>query len=77
MKKEEYEKIRADISKQFKNEVYGLKLEINRLNEEIVKLHKDKTDLEKEVRRYKSKLDNLSDSQKTLLGLSTAFSGLM
>lgn len=77
MKKTEYEKIRADISKRYKDEVGQLKLEIIRLNEEIIKLHKDKEVLEGEIRRYKSRLDGISDSQKSLLGLSTAFSNLI
>lgn len=68
----DYERIRADVSKHFKNEIENLKLEIIRLNKENVDLQVENFTLKRDIQEYKNKLENMSDSQKSLFGLTTA-----
>lgn len=68
----DYERIRADISKRFKNEIENLKLEIIRLRNENTDLQVENFTLKKDIQKYKNRLDGISDSQKSLLGLNAA-----
>lgn len=68
----DYERIRADISKHFKNEIENLKLEIIRLNKENVDLQVENFTLKRDIQEYKNQLESISDSQKSLFGLTTA-----
>ena len=68
----DYERIRADISKHFKNEIEKLKLEIIRLNNENVDLQVENFVLKKDIQKYKNQLESISDGQKSLLGLTEA-----
>lgn len=73
----DYERIRADISKHFKNEIENLKLEILRLNKENADLQVENTVLKNDIRKYKNQLENISDSQKSLLGMTAAIKHLI
>lgn len=68
----DYERIRADVSRQFKGEIENLKLEIIRLNKENADLQAENRTLKKDIQKYKNQLENISDSQKSLFGLTTA-----
>lgn len=69
----DYERMRADISKHFKDEIEKLKLEILRLGKENLDLRVENFTLKKDIQEYKNKLDSISDTTKTFLGLTTAF----
>lgn len=71
-----YEKMRADISKHFKNEIEKLKFEIIRLNKENADLQVENFTLKRDIQKYKNKLESISDSQKSLLGLTEAIKRL-
>lgn len=73
----DYERMRANISKHFKNEIEKLKLEIIRLNNENVNLQAENFALKKDIQKYKNKLENISDSQKSLFGLTEAINHLI
>jgi regulator of replication initiation timing len=68
----DYEKIRADVSKHFKNEIENLKLEIIRLKNENTDLQVENAILKNIIQKYKNQLESISDSQKSLLGLTAA-----
>ena len=72
----DYERIRADISKRFKDEIEKMKLEIIRLNNENADLQVKNFVLQREIQKYKSQLESISDSQKSLLGMTTAIKHL-
>lgn len=63
----DYERIRADISKHFKNEIENLKLEIIRLNKENVDLQVENFTLKRDIQEYKNQLESISDSQNHFL----------
>lgn len=67
-----YEKIRADVSKQFKNEMQQLKLEIIKLQNENTDLLVENVTLKNKIREYEIRLNNISDSQRPLLSLTEA-----
>lgn len=73
----DYERIRADVSKRFKNEIEKLKLEIIRLKHENTDLQVENFTLKRDIQKYKNRLESISDSQKTLLGLTTAINHLI
>lgn len=66
----DYERIRADISKQFKNEIQQLKLEIIKLQNENANLVIENVTLQNKIREYKDQLENISDSRKRLFSLT-------
>ena len=66
----DYERIRAGISKHFKNEIEKLKLEIIRLNNENRDLQVENFTLKKDIQKYKNRLDSISDGKKALLGMA-------
>lgn len=66
----DYERMRADISKQFKNEVQQLKLEIIKLQNENTDLLIENVTLKNKIREYEIQLNNISDSQKRLFSLT-------
>lgn len=68
----DYEKIRSEVSKHFKDEIEKLKLEIIRLNNKNADLQSENFALKKDIQKYKNKLENISDSQKSLFGLTEA-----
>lgn len=72
-----YEKIRADISKHFKNEIENLKLEIIRLNKENVDLQVENFTLKRDIQEYKNQLESISDHQRTLLGMTETIKHLI
>ncbi len=73
----DYERIRADVSRQFKGEIENLKLEIIRLNKENADLQAENRTLKKDIQKYKNQLENISDSQKSLFGLTEAINHLI
>ena len=72
----DYERIRADISKHFKDEIESLKLEIIKLRNENADLQVENFTLKRDIQKYKNQLENISDSQKSLLGLTEAIKRL-
>lgn len=73
----DYERIRADISKHFKNEIENLKLEVIRLRNENTDLQVENFILKRDIQKYKDQLESISDSQKSLLGLTTTINHLI
>lgn len=68
----DYEKIRADVSKQFKNEIQQLKLKIIKLQNENTALLVENVTLQNKIREYEIQLNNISDGRKSLLGITEA-----
>lgn len=66
----DYERMRADISKQFKNEIQQLKLEIIKLQNENTDLLVENVTLQNKIREYEIQLNNISDSHKRLFSLT-------
>lgn len=77
MKKTDYERIRADISKHFKDEIENLKLEIIRLKNENTDLQVENSILKKDIQKYKNQLASISDGKKALLGLTETIKHLI
>ena len=73
----DYERIRSDISKHFKDEIKKLKLEIIRLNNENADLRVENVALKKDIQKYKNQLNGISDGQKLLFGLNTTIRNLI
>jgi len=73
----DYEKMRAEVSKHFKDKIEKLKLEIIRLNNENADLQAENFTLKKDIQKYKNKLESISDSQKSLFGLTEAINNLI
>lgn len=73
----DYERIRADISKRFKNEIENLKLEVIRLRNENTDLQVENFTLKRDIQEYKNQLESISDSQKSLLGLTATINHLI
>lgn len=73
----DYERMRADISKKFKDEMQQLKLEILKLQNENTDLLVENVTLKNKIREYEIKLNNISDSQKSLFGLTEAINHLI
>lgn len=66
----DYERMRADISKQFKNEIQQLKLEIFKLQNENTELQVENVTLKNKIRECEDRLNNISDSRKRLFRLT-------
>ena len=73
----DYERIRADISKHFKNEIENLKLEIIKLRNENTDLQVENFTLKRDIQKHKNQLESISDSQKSLLGMTAAIKHLI
>lgn len=73
----DYERIRADISKHFKDEINQLKLEIIKLQDENIGLIFENITLKNKIREYKDRLDSISDSKKALLGMTETIKHLI
>jgi len=73
----DYERMRADISKHFKNEIEKLKLEIISLRNENTDLQVENFTLKKDIQKYKNQLNDISDGQKLLFGLNTTIRNLI
>ena len=72
-----YERMRADISKRFKNEIENLKLEIIRLKEENTNLQVENITLQRNIQDYKNRLKSISDGKKALLGMTETIKHLI
>ncbi len=72
-----YEKMRADISKYFKNEIEHLKLEIIRLRNENADLRVQNFTLKRDIQKYKSQIESVSDVKKEIFGLTAAIKHLI
>ena len=73
----DYERMRADISKHFKNEIESLKLEIIKLRNENTDLQVENFTLKRDIQKYKNQLESISDSQRSLFGLTAAIKHLI
>lgn len=73
----DYEKMRADISKQFKNEIERLKLDIIKLSNENASLQAENFTLKRDIQKYKNRLNKLTGSQKSLLGMTPVIKDLI
>ena len=72
----DYERIRADVSKHFKNEIENLKLEIIRLKNENTDLQVENFTLKKDIQKYKNRLE-ISDGKKAFLCLNDTIKHLI
>ena len=72
-----YEKMRADISKHFKNEIENLKLEIIKLKNENTDLQAENFTLKKDIQKYKNQLASMSDGKKAFLCLNDTIKHLI
>lgn len=77
MNKTEYERMRADISKHFKDEIEKLKLKIIRLKNENTDLQVENFTLKRDIQKYKNRLESISDSKKALLGMAETIKHLI
>ena len=66
----DYERMRAEISKQFKNEIQQLKLEIIKLQNENANLVIENVKLKNKIRECEDQLNSISDSRKRLFRLT-------
>ena len=66
----DYERIRADVSKHFKNEIESLKLEIIRLSNENASLQVENFTLKRDIQEYKNQLESISDGKKALFRIT-------
>lgn len=73
----DYEKMRAAIAKHFKSEIERLKLDIIKLSNENASLQIENFTLKRDIQKYKNQLENISDSQKSLLGMTAAIKNLI
>lgn len=73
----DYERIRADISKHFKNEIENLKLEIIRLRNENADLRVQNFTLKRDIQEYRSQLESVSDVKKGILSLTDTIKHLI
>ena len=72
-----YEKMRADISKHFKNEIERLKLEIIKLRNENTDLQVENFTLKRDIQEYKNQLESISDGKKALLCMTETIKHLI
>ena len=72
-----YEKMRASISHSFKNEIENLKFEIIRLNKENADLQVENATLKNDIRKYKNRLESMSDVKKGIFGLTESIKNLI
>lgn len=72
-----YEKMRAAIAKHFKSEIERLKLDIIKLSNENASLQVENFTLKRDIQKYKNQLESISDSQKSLLGMTAAIKHLI
>lgn len=72
-----YEKMRADISKHFKNEIENLKLEIIKLKNENTDLQAENFTLKKDIQEYKNQLASMPDGKKAFLCLNDTIKHLI
>lgn len=75
MTKKEYERVRVEIAKKYKDEIQEVKLENIRLKEMIVEERKEKEDLKKKLRVLQDKIDRLPNSD-SLFGLFSRYSDI-
>lgn len=73
----DYEKMRANISHSFKNEIENLKLEIIRLNKENADLQVENAILKNDIKKYKTQLESVSDVKKSIFGLTETIKHLI
>lgn len=73
----DYERIRADISKRFKNEIENLKLEVIRLRNENTDLQVENFTLKRDIQEYKNQLESISDVKKEIFGLTETIKHLI
>lgn len=73
----DYEKMRAAIAKHFKNEIERLKLDIIKLSNENTSLQVENFTLKRDIQKYKNRLNKLTGSQKSLLGMTEAIKQLI
>ena len=67
MTKQEYEKIRKDVAKKYKDRIAELEIQNLRLSEMIIEERKERVELERQVVYYKSKLDSVPESLRAII----------
>lgn len=76
MTKKEYEKIRQEVAKRYKDEISDLRRRNNMMNEEYVKIRKENHKLKKEIAYYKQKYNELPAYIRNIIKLDNMLSTL-
>lgn len=76
MTKQEYEKIRQEVAKRYKDEISDLRRKNNMMNEEYVKVRKENYELKKQIAYYKKKYDELPEYIRNIIKLDDMLSTL-
>ena len=76
MTKKEYEKIRQEVAKRYKDEISDLRRRNNMMNDEYVKIQEENHKLKKQIACYKKKYDELPEYIRNLMDLADIFSRL-
>lgn len=77
MTKKEYEKVRQEVSKKYKDEIQELKRENVRLSEMVIEGRKERYELGKQLKEMKSKLDKFSNCDSKLFDLLGMYGDIM
>ena len=72
----DYERMRASISKHFKNEIEKLKFEIIRLNKENADLQAENFALKKDIQKYKTYIENKISAYNLRVVLNVIIKGI-
>ena len=77
MTKKEYEKVRQEVSKKYKDEIQELKRENVRLSEMVIEGRKERYAAEKQLKEMKSKLDKFSNCDSKLFDFLSLYGDIM
>lgn len=76
MTKQEYEKIRQEVAKRYKDEISDLRRRNSMMNDEYVKIRKENHKLKKEIAYYKKKYNELPAYIRNIIKLDDMISTL-
>ena len=76
MTKQEYEKIRQEVAKRYKDEISDLRRRNSMMNDEYVKIRKENHKLKKEIAFYKKKYNELPAYIRNIIKLDDMISTL-
>lgn len=76
MTKQEYEKVRQEVAKRYKDEISDLRRRNNMMNDEYVKIREENHKLKKEIAYYKKKYNELPAYIRNIIKLDDMLSTL-
>ena len=76
MTKQEYEKIRQEVAKRYKDEISDIRRRNSMMNDEYVKIRKENHKLKKEIAFYKKKYNELPAYIRNIIKLDDMISTL-